>query len=70
MSHCKVFDAVEEINALKKRLSQLEEEVAQLRRSVATKAVGTFAGWPPDSFPKSVDGFQVNYKLYTGKEDK
>jgi hypothetical protein len=64
MSHCKVFNPMEEIAKLTKRVEQLEEEVLQLRRSVETKAVGTFVGWHPDSFSKSYDSFQVNYKLY------
>lgn len=70
MSHCKVFCAQTEIVELKKRIAQLENEVSDLRRNNITKAFGTFVGWPPDSFPKSIDGFQTNYKLYDDKEIK
>jgi hypothetical protein len=65
-----VFVPVDEIINLKKRVSKLEEEISQLRRSVVTKTVGTFAGWPPDSFPKSYDSFQVNYKLHDVEDNK
>lgn len=67
MSHCKVFDVQQEIAELKKRINQLEQSVESLRTSLINGDVFgpniAVAGWPADSFPKSYDSFQVNYKL-------
>jgi hypothetical protein len=63
MSQCKVFDAVDEISNLKKRLAQLEEEVAQLRRGSAVYGPIAIGGWVPDSLPKPYDSWPVGYDV-------
>lgn len=61
--------------ALQQQVSTLQGSVASLTKRLEDNGTlygGAVAysdkfvkgsGWPPDSFPKSVDGFQVNYKL-------
>jgi hypothetical protein len=61
--------------ALQRQVSTLQSSVENLQKRLEDSGTlygGTVAysekfvkgsGWPPDSFPKSIDGFQVNYKL-------
>lgn len=65
-SQCRVVDYGKDIAELQEEVSGLRSQVSTL--IIALKQQGlfrdsTYAGWPPDSFPKSIDGFQVNYKL-------
>jgi hypothetical protein len=66
MSDCKVFDPMKEISELKNRVSQLEQELVQLRRKVNDPMVYgpiTYAGWPPNSMPTLPDSFPSNFNL-------
>lgn len=61
--------------ALQSQVNNLEGQVERLQKRLEENGTlygGAVAysekfvkgsGWPPDSFPKSVDGFQVNEKL-------
>lgn len=71
-----LFEAMNRaIEAQDAKIEALQQSVARLQKRLEENGTlygGAVAystefvkgsGWPPDSFPKSIDGFQVNYKL-------